>query len=188
MRCARHVGRLRAPGYFADIPIEAFRREMEVNYLGTVYATRLVVPAMRERRRGHVCVVSSVAGVVGVFGYTAYSPTKFAVKGFAEALRDEVHPFDVRVSIVYPPDTDTPGLHTENEHKPAECARISATIKPITAAKVGRAIVRGIERDKLHITADPLSATLVRSVGLLGPVLRATNDRTIRKVTRAAAR
>jgi 3-dehydrosphinganine reductase len=172
------------PGYFSDIPAEAFRREMEVNYLGTVHATRLVLPSMQDRRRGHICVVSSVAGVVGVFGFTAYSPTKFAVKGFAEALRDEVKPYAVRVSIVYPPDTDTPGLHAENETKPEECKRISATIKPIHADKVGQAIARGIERDKLHITADPLSAALVRGVGMFGPVLRAMNDRTIRKVMR----
>ena len=52
-----------------------------------------------------------------------------------------------------PPDTDTPGFRTENEIKPEECARISATIKPITAEKVARAVVRGIERDKLHTTA-----------------------------------
>jgi 3-dehydrosphinganine reductase len=172
------------PGYFSEIPIEEFRREMEVNYLGTVHAVRLVIPSMKQRRRGHVCVVSSDAGLVGVFGFTAYSPTKFAVKGFAEALRDEVRPHDVRVSIAYPPDTDTPGLRTENEIKPEECKRISATIKPISAERVGRAIVRGIERDRIHITADPLSAALVRGVGLLGPVLRSMNDRTIRKVMR----
>lgn len=170
------------PDHFSDIPLEEFRREMEINYLGTVYATRLVVPSMKERLRGHVCVVSSVAGIVGVFGFTAYSPTKFAVKGFAESLRDEVHPYDVRVSILYPPDTDTPGFRTENEIKPEECARISATIKPITAEKVARAVVRGIERDKLHITADPLSKILIRGVGVLGPVLRAMNDRTVSKV------
>ncbi len=172
------------PGNFAEIPIEQFGKQMEVNYLGTVYATRIVLPSMLERRSGHICVVSSVAGFIGVFGFTAYSPTKFAVKGFAESLRDEVHPHDVRVSIVYPPDTDTPGFRAENRIKPEECARISATIKPIGAEKVGRAIARGIEADKLHITADPLSAVMVRAGGMLGPVLRGMSNRTVRKVRR----
>lgn len=172
------------PGHFTEIPIEEFRRQMEVNVLGTVYAARLVVPSMMERRSGHVCVVSSDAGVVGVFGFTAYSPTKFAVKGFAESLRDEVHPYGVRISIVYPPDTETPGFRRENEIKPEECARISATIKPIAAEKVGRAIARGIERNRLHITADPLSAVLVRGSGVLGPVLRMLSNRSVRQVRR----
>ena len=170
------------PAHFSEVPLDEFRKEMEVNYLGTVYATRLVMPSMTERKRGHVCVVSSVAGFVGVFGFTAYSPTKFAVKGFAEALRDEVAPYDVRVSVLYPPDTDTPGFHDENKIKPEECKRISATIKPISAEKVAAAVVRGIERDKIHITADPLSRVLLRSIGVLGPVLRGMNDRTVRKV------
>ena len=172
------------PGHFAEIPIEEFRRQMDVNLLGTVHAARLVVPSMMERQSGHVCVVSSVAGIIGVFGFTAYSPTKFAVKGFAESLRDEVHPHGVRVSIVYPPDTDTPGFRAENEIKPEECARISATIKPVPAERVGRAIARGIERDKLHITIDPLSRVLLRGVGVLGPALRAMSNRAIRQVRR----
>ncbi|MCZ7536960.1 MAG: SDR family oxidoreductase [Acidimicrobiia bacterium] len=172
------------PGHFMEIPPEEFRRQMEVNFLGTVHATRLVLPSMVERRRGHVCVVSSVAGFLGVFGFTAYSPTKFAVKGFAESLRDEVHPHGVRVSILYPPDTETPGFRTENEGKPEECARISATIKPISAERVGKAVVHGIERNRIHITADPLSAVLLRGVGFLGPVLRGMSDRAVRQVRR----
>ncbi len=176
------------PGHFAEIPLEQFRRQMEVNFLGTVHAARLVIPTMMDRRRGHVCVVSSVAGFLGVFGFTAYSPTKFAVKGFAESLRDEVHPYGVRVSILYPPDTETPGFRTENEGKPEECARISATIKPITADRVGRAVARGIERNRIHITADPLSAVLLRAVGVLGPVLRGMSNRAVRQVRRERGR
>lgn len=175
------------PGYFAEIPVAEFRRQMEVNFLGTVHAARLVVPSMVERGHGHVCVVSSVAGFIGVFGFTAYSPTKFAVKGFAEALRDEVHPHGVRVSIVYPPDTETPGFRAENEIKPEECARISATIKPVGADRVGRAIARGIEHNKLHITVDPLSAALLRGGGMLGPVLRGMSNRAVRQVRRERA-
>lgn len=175
------------PGYFTDLPVEDFRQEMEVNYLGTVHAVRAVIDSMIERRSGHVVVVSSTAGLLGVYGYTSYSPTKFAVRGFAEALRGEVHPFGIKTSIVYPPDTETPGLNRENVTKPAETARISSSISPKRADRVAEAIVAGIERDKLTITADATTTLLARGVGILGPVLRRMIDRDVSSVHKSGA-
>lgn len=63
---------------------------MSVNYLGSVYPTRAVITTMKERRMGRIVFVSSQAGQVGLFGYTAYSATKFALRGLAEALQMEV--------------------------------------------------------------------------------------------------
>lgn len=63
---------------------------MEVNYLGSVYATRAVISNMKERRMGRVVFVCSQAGQLGLFGYTAYSASKFALRGLAEALQMEV--------------------------------------------------------------------------------------------------
>ncbi|HOT81168.1 MAG TPA: SDR family NAD(P)-dependent oxidoreductase, partial [Microthrixaceae bacterium] len=102
------------PGYFDDLPVEEFDRHMQVNYLGAVHAVRAVLPSMRARRRGHVIVTSSTAGIIGVFGYGAYSPTKFAIRGLAEVLRAETVGDGIGVGIVYPPDTKTPGFDREN--------------------------------------------------------------------------
>lgn len=63
---------------------------MAVNYLGSVYPSRAVISTMKERRMGRIVFVSSQAGQLGLFGYTAYSPTKFALRGLAEALQMEV--------------------------------------------------------------------------------------------------
>jgi 3-dehydrosphinganine reductase len=63
---------------------------MDVNYLGTVYVTRAVVPQMKARRAGRIVFVSSQAGQLGLYGYTGYSASKFALRGFAEALQMEV--------------------------------------------------------------------------------------------------
>lgn len=73
----------------SDLPVY-LQELMAVNYLGTVYPTRAVVPTMKERRIGRIVFVSSQAGQVGVFGYSAYSATKFALRGLAEALQMEV--------------------------------------------------------------------------------------------------
>ncbi|KAG8571896.1 hypothetical protein GDO81_011821 [Engystomops pustulosus] len=76
-------------GKFEEIDIDRFSRLMKVNYLGSVYPSRAVISTMKERRLGRIVFVSSQAGQLGLFGYTAYSPTKFALRGLAEALQME---------------------------------------------------------------------------------------------------
>ncbi|XP_064299544.1 3-ketodihydrosphingosine reductase isoform X2 [Phalacrocorax carbo] len=76
-------------GKFEDIEVNSFERLMAVNYLGSVYPSRAVIATMKERRMGRIVFVSSQAGQLGLFGYTAYSPTKFALRGLAEALQME---------------------------------------------------------------------------------------------------
>jgi 3-dehydrosphinganine reductase len=170
------------PGYFEQLDESVFREQMEVDYFGTLHAVRAVVPSMIERQRGHLVLVGSVAALIGVFGYTAYSPAKYAVRGLAETLRVELTPYGIVVACAYPPDTKTPGLDRENLLKPPETVRVSEAIKPIDAGTVARAIVRGIERDRLVITADFQTSALTRAAGLLGPYVRHTMDRTVRRV------
>jgi 3-dehydrosphinganine reductase len=172
------------PGYFDQLDDAVFRDQMEVDYFGTLHAIRAVVPSMIERGRGHVVTISSTAGLIGVFGYTAYGPAKFAVRGLTETLRAELAPHGIVVACAYPPDTRTPGFDAENELKPPETERISAVIKPREAVDVARAIVRGIEKDKLVITADAQTAALARAAGLLGPYVRWSMDRQVGKVRR----
>jgi 3-dehydrosphinganine reductase len=170
------------PGYFDQLDDSVFREQMEVDYFGTLHAVRAVVPSMMERGRGHIVLMSSTAGLIGVFGYSAYAPAKFAVRGLAETLRPELAPHGIVIACAYPPDTRTPGFDRENELKPPETVRISAAIKPREAGPVAKAIVRGIEHDRLVITADVQTAALAHAAGLLGPYVRRTMDRTIRRV------
>lgn len=169
------------PGYFEQLDDGVFRDQMEVDYFGTLHAVRAVVPSMIQRGRGHVVTVSSTAGLIGVFGYSAYAPAKYAVRGLAETLRPELAPHGIVVACVYPPDTRTPGFDAEHALKPAETERVSAAIKPREAADVARAIVRGIEKDRLVITADLQTAALARAAGLLGPYVRWSIDRAVGK-------
>ena len=169
------------PGYFEHLDDAVFRDQMEVDYFGTLHAVRAVTPSMIERGRGHLVTISSTAGLIGVFGFSAYGPAKFAVRGLAETLRAELAPHGIVVACVYPPDTRTPGFDAENALKPPETERISAAIKPRDADHVARAIVAGIEKDRLVITADVQTAALARAAGLLGPYLRRTMDRQVRK-------
>jgi 3-dehydrosphinganine reductase len=139
------------PGYFEELPLDIFRATMDIDYFGTVYTTKAVAPIMMERRSGHIVNFSSIAGFLPVFGYTAYSPAKYAVRSFSDVLRSELKPYSIHVSVVFPPDTDTPQLHYENQFKPLETQRISGAARAMTADQAARAVVRGIERRKPYI-------------------------------------
>jgi 3-dehydrosphinganine reductase len=174
------------PGYFERLDDRIFRRTMEVDYFGTLYAIRAVVPTMIERRRGSVVGISSGAGLVGIFGYTAYGPAKFAVRGLLESLRCELAPYGIHVGCVCPPDTDTPQLAYENQFKPDETRAISGTIKPLSADRVAASIIRGIERHEFLILPDWRSRLLARTVGPFRGAYAAAFDRAVRRARRRA--
>ena len=172
------------PGYFERLDDAVFRRTMEVDYFGTLYALRAVVPSMIARRSGSVVGISSAAGLVGIFGYTPYAPAKFAVRGLLEALRCELTPYGVHVGCVCPADTDTPQLAYENRFKPPETRAISGQIKPMSADRVASAIVRGIESGDFLIMADWQTRVLARTAGLLRGTFHASFDRRVRQARR----
>lgn len=154
------------PGYFERLEPRIFRWTMDVDYFGTLHATRAVVPGMMARRRGSVVGISSAAGLVGIFGYSAYAPAKFAVRGLLEVLRNELRPYGIHVGCVCPPDTDTPQLAYENRIKPDETRAISGTIKPYTADRVAESIVSGMERGAFLISPDWQTKVIARTAGL----------------------
>jgi 3-dehydrosphinganine reductase len=169
------------PGYFEQLEDRIFREMMEVDYFGTLYAVQAVVPGMMARKSGNICAVSSAAGLIGVFGYTAYGAAKFAVRGLMEALCQEMKPYNIAVSIAYPPDTDTPQLAFENTFKPLETRHIAGAIKPISAEKMASAIVAGIAAKRRSITADTQTALLSRIGGLVEPILASSFDGAVKK-------
>jgi len=172
------------PGYFRELPPEIFERTMQVNYFGTLYAVRAVLPGMEERRRGDIVLISSGAGLIGIFGYTPYSPTKFALRGLAESLRGETKPLGVHVVIVYPPDTDTPQLEQESRTKPEETKRITGTAKTWSAEGVAREIVRGLDQKKFVVAPGLEMRWLARLHSLIGPLLNRYFDRIVTRVRR----
>ncbi|XP_028909497.1 3-ketodihydrosphingosine reductase isoform X2 [Ornithorhynchus anatinus] len=129
-------------GKFEDLEVNCFEKLMSTNYLGSVYPSRAVIATMKERRTGRIVFVSSQAGQLGLFGYTAYSPSKFAIRGLAEALQMEVKPYNIYITVAYPPDTDTPGFAEENKTKPLETKLISETSSLCRPEQVAKTIVK----------------------------------------------
>jgi len=131
---------------FTNTPAKDFEDMIRVNYLGSVYCTKAVVESMKQRRFGRIAFVSSQAGQIGIFGYTAYSATKFALRGLAEALQMELKPYNVYVTLAYPPDTNTPGLELENLYKPEETKIIAEGSGLASPKDVSTEIMKSVKK------------------------------------------
>src|SRR6478735_9511168 len=131
-----------AQALFADVKAQDlhwYENLMKVNLWGSVWCTHAALPHL-VASKGSIVAVSSLAGLVGVPGRTAYSATKFAMTGFFEALRAELKPAGVSVTIAYPGAVDTriryrgynaqgrpagsSGLKEDAMMPVAECARL----------------------------------------------------------------
>ncbi|KAG6664449.1 3-dehydrosphinganine reductase TSC10A-like isoform X1 [Carya illinoinensis] len=122
---------------------------VDVNLIGAFNMIKAALPAMKLNRsvRGpaSIALMSSQAGQVGIYGYTAYSASKFGLRGLAEALQQEVIADDIHVSLIFPPDTDTPGLVEENKRRPQLTAIIAASSGAMKADEVAMKALSGIK-------------------------------------------
>ncbi|MBE9041462.1 SDR family oxidoreductase [Oscillatoriales cyanobacterium LEGE 11467] len=159
------------PGYFLELSPQIFEETMAVNYFGSLYCVRAVLPAMLQQKTGHLVLISSGAGLIGLYGYTAYSASKFALRGFAESLRPELKGTEVNISIVYPPDTDTPQLAAENKTKPPETKAITQSAETWQPEDVAREILRGVLNKSFAITPGLEMSLLQRLHSAIAPGL-----------------
>ncbi len=156
------------PGETDGLEIDLFRWMMDINYHGTVNTVKTFLPGMLQRRSGHIVNISSVAGFLGVYGYSAYGASKFAVKGFSDSLRQELKPHNINVSIVFPPDTQTPQLEEESPYKPPLLLASEEGIPILDPEAVARSILHGIEKKRYIITPGFISTVYFLLAGLTG--------------------
>ncbi|XP_015126637.1 3-ketodihydrosphingosine reductase [Diachasma alloeum] len=125
------------PGKVEDTTPDNLKWMMDLNFMGTFYCIKSVVPKMKSARDGIIVLTSSQAALLGIFGYGGYCSSKFALRGLAESLAMELKPYNVFVTLSMPPDTDTPGFAVEELAKPVETKLISGSsgiISPDTVA------------------------------------------------------
>ena len=169
------------PGYFQELSLATFHQTMAVNYFGSLYAIKAVLPEMIAAEQGHIVLISSGAGLIGLYGYTAYSSSKFALRGLAESLRGELKPYRIKVSIVYPPDTDTPQLATENKTKPPETKLIAATAQLWSAEGIAQEIIKGMIQGKFAIAPGWEMTLLNKLHSIIGGLLNWYFDKIVDK-------
>lgn len=157
------------PGKFEDLPIEAFQKCININYLGMVYVLKKVIPGMISRKSGHIVNISSVAGFGGVYGYTAYGASKFAINGFTETLHFEMKYHGIKVSVVFPADTETPQLEEDRQMRPFVTEILASTNAPaLSPEQTADAIIRGIIREQYVITPGKDATWMYHARHMLG--------------------
>ncbi|HEY5990422.1 MAG TPA: SDR family oxidoreductase [Streptosporangiaceae bacterium] len=169
------------PGYVEELPMRAFEDMLAVNYLGMVRVTRAALPELMRSQSGHIAYVSSMLGFMGLYGYTAYAGSKHAIVGFAECLRQEMRPNGIKISVCYPPTTDTPGLARENTIKPAETWAIEGSSRIFTADRVAERLLAGISAGRFEILVGMDSAMIWRMQRFMPWLVRQTVDGSVRK-------
>jgi short-subunit dehydrogenase len=139
-------------GTFEEISLDDLRWLMGINFWGTVYGVKYFLPILKQQPRGQIVNLSSVFGMVAPAGQTAYSSSKFAVRGFTEALRHELEGSSVFVSCVHPGGIRTPiaargrlGTNAPKTRKEESVSRLAQLAKTSPEDAAAR-ILRGVER------------------------------------------
>ena len=167
-------------GYYGPIdetPADIVRRMMDVNVLGTIYATQAALDVFRRQGHGHIIAISSIAGRRGIGGSSLYSATKAAQIGFIEGLRPEFLGTHLHASIVYPVSTQTEfreAIHRDHGH----VVQGVGPLQPVET--VARAIVQCVRRPRAEVYPHRLSKWLA----VMAVTCPAWTDGFVKKFTR----
>jgi uncharacterized protein len=132
-------------GSLVDMPPADVDRLVTVNVLATLRLARRLLPGMVQRRRGHLVLVSSIAGCMGVAEEAVYAATKAALRTFADSVRYELAGSGVGVSVVVPGVVDTAFFDRRGTPYPRRRPR------PVPPDEVARALVGAVERDRAEV-------------------------------------
>jgi len=136
-----------------DLSIEKIIQVMNVNFYGTVYLTKAILPILLKRPEAHVVNISSMGGFLPVPGQSVYGASKAAVKLFSEGLYAELKNTSVRVSVVFPGAiaTNITANSGVTIDIPVEEQSKNASMQALPAEKAAQIIIDGIQKDQFHI-------------------------------------
>ncbi|MBD9579257.1 oxidoreductase [Pseudomonas sp. PDM23] len=122
-------------GILEESPLEAMRRQFEVNVFGAVAMLQAVLPYMRQRRRGHILNITSMGGYITMPGIAYYCGSKFALEGISDALGKEVEGFGIAVTAVAPGSFRTDWAGRSMVRSPRSIADYDALFDPVRQAR-----------------------------------------------------
>jgi uncharacterized protein len=162
---------LPASGMLDSFSVEQIDRALDVNLRAPIVMAQALAPRMVGRGRGHLLFMSSLSGKTGTAGSSIYNATKFGLRGFAMAMRAELHDTGVGVSAVFPGFIREAGMFAEAQVK---LPRGVGTRSPDDVAK---ATVQAIERNRGEVDVAPVSLRLGSAFSGIAPELAATITR-----------
>ena len=147
-------------GCFENISYDQFDQCMKINVYGTRNTINDILPYMKQKGGGHIVNIASMAGLIGMFGYSSYCTTKYALVGFTECLRSELKRYNIRVTLVCPPEVKTPFVEKEAAALPPEARAVKSFAGLLTPDKVARAIVSGMKSGTFLVVPGILAKSL----------------------------
>jgi 3-dehydrosphinganine reductase len=160
------------PGTFSSLSLEDHLAQLNSNFIGSLNFASAVIPTMKNRGSTRLVFVASGAALVGIYGYSGYAPSKFAVRGLAEVLRVELGECGIAVTLALPPDTNTPQLEVETKLRPRPTKEIAGVAGVWDPDKVALAIVTGARKGRF-IVAPGVQLRLLSSVhSMIAPAFR----------------
>jgi len=155
---------------FEEQSLDKFHEIMDTNFFGTLHCIKAVLPYFKQKGKGRVVNICSMAGLMGVYGYSAYCSSKHAVAGLTHTLRCELRPHKIRFHLVCPPEFDSPMVDALNKCRSHENRLLAQTIPVLSAEQVAEETLLGIEKGRYEII--PGKATrIVRILDRLVPRL-----------------
>jgi short-subunit dehydrogenase len=162
-------------GELEEVSVDDMRWLFDTNFWGVVYGTRLFLPLLRQQREAQIVNMSSIFGIMAVAGQAGYAASKFAVRGFSEALRHELGDTAIRVTTVHPGGVRTNiarnarmPAKVDPKRRDALLARFDGLARTTPKAAAER-IVRGIKRGEQRIVLGP-DAKVAAALAWLLPV------------------
>ncbi|PMP70237.1 MAG: hypothetical protein C0186_05220 [Thermodesulfovibrio aggregans] len=128
-----------------------WKEVIDLNLTGLIYCTHLAVKMMIPRRSGHIVNISSVAGRVGIPGWSVYCATKWAVIGFSESIRKELIKYNIRVTVIEPGVVATEW----GENMPEEWIKSRGAMKALKAHDIAEAIYYAVTQPE-HVSVNEL--------------------------------
>ncbi len=119
-----------------ESPLEDMRRQFDVNVFGAVAMIKAVLPAMRQRRRGHIVNITSMGGTITMPGIAYYCGSKFALEGISDTLSKELAPFGIFVTAVAPGSFRTDWAGRSMVRAPRRIADYDASFDPVRRARI----------------------------------------------------
>jgi 3-hydroxy acid dehydrogenase / malonic semialdehyde reductase len=154
LRALIHCAGVGVMGYLEQLSVEQIRYAMNVNFLSHVVVTKTFLPELKKRGRGDVIFVASEAALQGAQQGSIYCASKFALRGFAQALREECSRSGVRVTVINPGAVDTP-FFDKLQFRPG--AELSNSIAPRDIADVMMMVLQARRETVLdEINLSPL--------------------------------
>ena len=169
-------------GYFENQPLDTFRNVMDINFFGTLHCIQSVLPFFKTNGKGRIINICSMAGLIGVFGYSAYCASKHAIAGLTGSLRAELKYQNIACHIVYPPEFDSPMVDEINKNRTAENRIIAQTIPLLSAGTVADEIIKGVEKGRYEITPGIATRIIARFDKLFPAAGRAVSDFKISRI------